>query len=73
MVDREPRHQSPAWIRLATLAAGLFFAIFIGTAAGLLGWTGGSSVPTAIITGLSAFTGSLALAVALFSFLKKQD
>lgn len=73
MVDREPRHQSPAWVRLATLAAFLVLSLFAGAAAGFLIWAGGGNVPSAVVAGGASFGATLLLLLAIAAFITNRD
>jgi hypothetical protein len=44
-------------------ALGLMFAVFVGTAAGILGWLNGEKTAAAVLTGSGAFAGTITLVV----------
>jgi hypothetical protein len=53
-----PNGTEPVWIALS-----LVLALFISTAAGVLGWLSGQGVAAAILTGGVAFGGTVTLAL----------
>ena len=55
----------PVWFAL-----GLLFALFIGTAAGVLGWLGGQSVAVAVLTGGMCLGGTVTLVVLVINLLR---
>jgi hypothetical protein len=54
----------PVWF-----AIGLVFAIFVGTAAGILAWLGGLTEAAAVLRGGEFFAGTLTLVVLVLSLL----
>jgi hypothetical protein len=51
------------WLAITTLAA-----VLVGTVSGLLGWAGGMNAPTAVLTGGSAFAGTILLILTALRF-----
>lgn len=51
------------WLAITVLAA-----VLVGTAGGLLAWTGGMNPPSAILTGGGAFTGTVLLILTMLRF-----
>lgn len=60
-----PKGTDPVWIALA-----LVLALFVGTAAGVLGWLSGQVVAAAILTGGVAFGGAATLALLIFKAMR---
>ena len=52
------------WLAVMVLAA-----VIVAGASGILAWLGGAKIPIAIITGASAFGGTLALFLLIAGFL----
>jgi hypothetical protein len=52
--------------RALWLALMIFFALAVGTAAGLLTWAGGDNAFVAVLTGGASFGGTLLLLIAVF-------
>ncbi|WP_459709417.1 hypothetical protein [Actinophytocola sp. KF-1] len=50
------------------LAFAMIVALFVGTAAGVLGWLSGQSPAAAVLTGGVAFGGTLTLAIVVIRF-----
>lgn len=61
----DPRTTDPVWVALA-----LLLALFLGTAAGFLGWLSGQVVAAAILTGGVAFGGVATLAIVIIKALR---
>jgi hypothetical protein len=51
------------WLAITVLAGTL-----LGTAGGLLAWTGGMNPPMAILTGAASFSGTVLLVIAMLRF-----
>ena len=52
-------------------ALGLLFALFVGTAAGILWWRSGQSVAAAALTGGASFGGTVSLVVLVIKLLRR--
>lgn len=52
-------------------ALGLLFALFAGTATGLLGWLSGENVAAAVLTGFGAFAGTTTLVLLIINLFKR--
>ncbi|GAB1509825.1 hypothetical protein JCM33774_18660 [Actinophytocola sp. KF-1] len=55
-------------LRAVWLAFAMIVALFVGTAAGVLGWLSGQSPAAAVLTGGVAFGGTLTLAIVVIRF-----
>lgn len=60
-----PKGTDPVWVAL-----GLILALFLGTAAGVLGWLSGQGVAAAILTGGTTFGGAATLALLIFKAMR---
>jgi hypothetical protein len=52
-------------------ALGLIFALFVGTAAGLLGRLGGENIAAAVLTGFGAFGGTTTLVLLVINLFRR--
>jgi hypothetical protein len=52
-------------------ALGLVFALFVGTAAGILGWLGGEKIAAAVLTGFGAFGGTITLVLLVIKLFRR--
>lgn len=59
---------STSAVRALWLAITVLTAVLVGVAGGVLAWAGGMNPPTAILTGGSAFAGTVLLVLAMLRF-----
>ena len=52
-------------------ALGLIFAVFVGTAAGILGWLGGEKIAAAMLTGFGACGVTISLVVLVIKLFRR--
>jgi len=65
--DQPPRDPFVAlWFAL-----GLILALFVGTAAGLLGWLGGRNIAAAVLTGFGVFGGTTTLVLLVINLFRR--